>query len=313
MRCEKAIILTIILVGILLIMSPAHAQLESPSSPAGFIRYSFEEGWNAISLPFLQEDEDLEDVFTDDLSLECFLTGGATEEESDRVLVFDPEFGQWISAWIDEDGDWQGSLTSRDPRYDWVYWVQIREGHQRNDELLVRGLGCNEPMIDRGVYQPGMHFISPIWAGEFELRFSGLEEAGYSFDSILPQDPDEYTGEVSNYILEFDGNGWHRVAYSTSLLRIDKWDGNLNAFTPGKAYILVIHEPIDWYYYRRPDLAGPTATNATQSNSERPVRKAVSVTSYRVSDLPPLPEVQRHQTRNESSSPAQSIRERKEQ
>ena len=86
--------------------------------------------WTLVSLPFIPEDTDLNEVIGDQL------TGGLTADESDRMWMWTGTTYEmwWLydsgGDWPDYDGKWfttGGSPMIMEPGKG--YWIQIREGH----------------------------------------------------------------------------------------------------------------------------------------------------------------------------------------
>ncbi len=94
--------------------------LRAPA-PVGFHKFLFRHGWNLVSFPALPEDPSLQNT------IGAQLTGSESELHSDRIVTFDPNEGEWLDAWLNEEGVWVGSLSLDTLRYDIAYWVLVRE------------------------------------------------------------------------------------------------------------------------------------------------------------------------------------------
>lgn len=247
-RTYKGFLLTAFL--ILSAMNPisAKASSESDSKIVGFHQYTFLHGWALISFPFLPDNV----LPTLDSVIGTQLTGSSDQDSADYVLTYNPANGEWISAFLNGEGLWEGELASDTLQRELAYWVHVADSSPDTQIVYIYGSGRDEENLVRGVFEPGEHLIGSYWSAPLEFNQSGLGNAGIvpvpglipsvvnsGFDKILgyEQDLGFYT------IAWFDGTEWH---------------GSVDSFAPGKGYVLSCHNQLEWLSYPRPDL--PSAT-----------------------------------------------------
>ncbi len=293
----------VILLAVFIIPTSSFCEVESPSSPAGCYKYMFYHGWNLVSFPFLPEEPVISEVF------EEVLTGGLIEEESDRIFGFDDISGEWISAWKDLDGEWHGELADTILSYESAYWIYINEANPDSQIVFVYGNANNEPVINRGVFEPGLHMVGSVWAGDLNLENSGLETAGFlPIEGLLPANPDGFHENSLELVLSFDNeNGWYQVAWFDG----GNWRGQFNAFEPAKGYYIWLQEQKNWYYYRRPDMLNTTFINSA-SPKITPVHNSIPLNQNYDKQIPPVPDLKNRQLiQNPRKSHANISRDRR--
>ncbi|MDP8205159.1 MAG: hypothetical protein P9L92_00710 [Candidatus Electryonea clarkiae] len=284
-------ILTVVISMVMVLciaINTIYSETESTSSPVGFHKFMFRNGWNFISFPFMPTDASIQTVFAESL------IGGESEAVADRIITFDPVEGRWESAWRDTLGIWQGLLIEDSLRFELSYWVFIREDHPDSQIVEIFGSARNDEVINRGIFEPGLHFIGSIWSGILSLDNAGLDNAGIESSSgLFPSDPGAIREGGVESVLAYDNiSGWYQVAWYDG----GNWHGDFNSFKPGRGYYLWLKERRSWFLFRRPDQTN-VDTQQINMNNDSPVRKSIPVDNYdaiakdprTTLPLPPIP------------------------
>ncbi|MBZ0265583.1 hypothetical protein K8I28_13045 [bacterium] len=251
------------------------------SQSSGFYTYTFRTGWNLISFPVLPSEPYIPTVFHDKL------TPGDSLENSDAIMTFDPEVGEWQWAWLSEEFGWQGDLVEQELKRELGYWVFIPEIHSDSQSVTIYGLAEDSQNINRGTFEAGVHLIGSVWAGDLPLDDTGLEVAGLRASDGLFSSTPHIEPSSFEYVLGYDSKtGWYTLAWHDGR----QWFGDFKQLSAGNGYLLYLSNELHWTHFPRPDQVdqGINLNKKSAVSMKQTVKKAIG--EHKAPLSPPLPE-----------------------
>ena len=223
----------IVLIAVCLLAGSSVAVKTSPSNEVGFRKLNISRGYNLVAFPVLPDDSDVDNVIGGQL------TGAGSEEEADQIAWYDPEAGEYVTAWYNSNSEsWEGDLETLDERYG--YWIFVPDNHPESQTIRIAGNTFEQQVADMGEMQRGFNLISNPYALEAVLTQTGLTDAGMTGDEFLFN---------SDLLLTWDSE---QNAYLVSWIDTDgEIHAGFESLEPDKGYWLYInpdHEGFAWEF-----------------------------------------------------------------
>ncbi|MBU1880977.1 MAG: hypothetical protein ABIE92_11720 [bacterium] len=234
-----------------------------PSNTVGFWKLDVQPGFTQISFPLLPDNKALNNVLSDQL------TGGATVEESDQIIRWNPTSARFQIAWYNSTtSQWAGEFSELSEAE--AYWVYVQPDHPAVQTIVAYGNVIEEPTYNMGAISPGYNAVGSVWAMPTSLTnagMSGFQGGVYLF--------------LSDLIMSYDAaSGNHTYAWKNDAAL---WQGNLTEFEPCKGYWVYIapgHPGFNWTYPQ----PGPTGLDSRGPGGYYPDLDALEIIGR-----PPMP------------------------
>jgi hypothetical protein len=213
----------IVLIVVGMMASSAFAVKSSPSNEVGFWELNIQRGYNLVSFPVLPDNKDVDEV------IGTQLIGAATEEEADRIAWYNPESGDFLTAWLNsESGMWEGELQELSEIKG--YWIFVPDNHPETQAVKIVGNVFEGSEADLGAMHPGYNLVGNPYAANIPVEQAGMMESGMEGGDFLFS---------SDILLEFD-----QEELKYNLIYLDT-EGNYQAgfetLEPDKGYWVYVH------------------------------------------------------------------------
>ena len=222
-----------------------------PSNEVGFWELNIQRGYNLVSFPVLPDGRDINVVIGSQL------TGGASEDEADRVAWYNPETGEFVTAWLNsESGEWEGDLGELSEFKG--YWIFVPENHPEIQTVKIVGNVFEGSEADMGMMQAGYNLIGNPYAVDVSVEQAGLVESGleggdYLFSSDILLDFDQE--ELQYDLIYLDSEGNYQAGFET--------------LEPDKGYWVYVHSNHEGFQWTMPFPAGGEERNMILRSSPR--------------------------------------------